>query len=237
MEKLILEGFFLFSSNCILNLTNIYAAGGNMFHFDGIQRKLLLIIGAVILAMSIGLVYEGIKNHTETSRQVLSTDQPILQEQYMQAGNQEKAQPEIIQIYITGQVNRPGVYSISSDKRLIDAIELAGGCTSEADLNRINLAAKLADEGMYYVPALGEETDSVIPAVHPGGGTDTEKININQADLDQLQRLTGIGPAKAQKIIEYREVHGGFKSIEEVMNVSGIGEKTFENIKDHICIR
>lgn len=87
------------------------------------------------------------------------------------------------------------------------------------------------------MPAAGEEIDPGIPAVQTGGEAGTEKININTADENQLQTLTGIGPAKAQKIIEYREANGGFKSIEEIMNVSGIGEKTFENIKENICVR
>lgn len=223
-------------------MTNIYATGENMFHVDSIQRKLFLIIGAVILAVSIGLIYKEISGRTDNPLQEAATGEILLQEQQEDEAAEtaeltEPEQQETIQIYITGQVKRPGVYTIAPDKRLIDAIELAGGCTPEADLNRINLAARVVDEGMYYVPAAGEEIDPGIPAVQTGGEAGTEKININTADENQLQTLTGIGPAKAQKIIEYRESNGGFKSIEEIMNVSGIGEKTFENIKENICVR
>ena len=241
-----MEGFFTFPSKCILKIyiyfmTNIYATGENMFHVDSIQRKLFLIIGAVILAVSIGLIYKEISGRTDNPLQEAATGEILLQEQQedeaAETAELTKEQQETIQIYITGQVKRPGVYTIAPDKRLIDAIELAGGCTPEADLNRINLAARVVDEGMYYVPAAGEEIDPGIPAVQTGGEAGTEKININTADENQLQTLTGIGPAKAQKIIEYREANGGFKSIEEIMNVSGIGEKTFENIKENICVR
>lgn len=242
-----MEGFFTFPSKCILKIyiyfmTNIYATGENMFHVDSIQRKLFLIIGAVILAVSIGLIYKEISGRTDNPLQEAATGEILLQEQQEDEAAEtaeltEPEQQETIQIYITGQVKRPGVYTIAPDKRLIDAIELAGGCTPEADLNRINLAARVVDEGMYYVPAAGEEIDPGIPAVQTGGEAGTEKININTADENQLQTLTGIGPAKAQKIIEYRESNGGFKSIEEIMNVSGIGEKTFENIKENICVR
>lgn len=242
-----MEGFFTYPSKCILKIyiyfmTNIYATGENMFHVDSIQRKLFLIIGAVILAVSIGLIYKEISGRTDNPLQEAATGEILLQEQQEDEAAEtaeltEPEQQETIQIYITGQVKRPGVYTIAPDKRLIDAIELAGGCTPEADLNRINLAARVVDEGMYYVPAAGEEIDPGIPAVQTGGEAGTEKININTADENQLQTLTGIGPAKAQKIIEYREANGGFKSIEEIMNVSGIGEKTFENIKENICVR
>jgi len=120
--------------------------------------------------------------------------------------------------------------------RIEDAIRLAGGALPDADLARINLAMRVQDEGMYYVPAVGEEITEE-PLVSGGEQNTKGKVNINKADQAQLETLPGIGPAKAQKIIEYREKHGGFKSIEEIMNVSGIGEKTYEGLKDLIDIR
>ncbi len=218
-----------------------------MFHFDGIQKKLMLIMSAVILILSAGLIYSETKNRTplDSGHEASSELQEVSEQDSEDALGlnadmnitEETNQVDTIKVYITGQVVRPGVYSISEDKRLIDAIEQAGGFTPDADLNRINLAAKVADEGMYYVPAVGEETLPDLSISHSNGQAAAGRININQADQSQLETLTGIGPAKAQKIIEYRDEHGGFQSIEEIMNVSGIGEKTFENIKDQISVR
>ncbi|HHU48374.1 MAG: helix-hairpin-helix domain-containing protein [Caldicoprobacterales bacterium] len=216
-----------------------------MFHFDTIQQKLLLITGVIILVLSVGLIYNYIKDQADSSLQEAST---VQQGSWAQRPDEtagiesdenmphETNQPEIIKIYITGQVQCPGVYSLTEESRLIDAIDLAGGCTPQADLTRINLAARVVDEGMYYVPAIGEEI-SPDPVITPSKGeAGAEKVNINVADQSQLETLTGIGPVKAQKIIEYRDKNGGFKSIEEIMNVPGIGKKTFENIRDEISI-
>jgi competence protein ComEA len=121
---------------------------------------------------------------------------------------------------------------------LEDAIEIAGGALPDADLNRVNLAMKVKDEGMYHVPAVGEEISDDSSAMIANGETNSDaKVNINEADQAQLETLNGIGPAKAQKIIKYREESGGFQAIEEIMNVSGIGEKTFEGLKDQIDIK
>jgi competence protein ComEA len=197
--------------------------GENMFHFDRIQRKLLLIMGALILILSGGLIYSESKNRTgsppEASAAGLKLWEQVPESQEIPGdlpadnSTQEANQPEIIQIYITGQVMRPGVYSLSAGERLAAAIEQAGGCTSQADLNRINLAAKVIDEGMYYVPAIGEEAVPDLPVTPSSAETGSERVNINLADQAGLETLTGIGPVKAQRIIEYRDQHGGFQSI------------------------
>lgn len=213
-----------------------------MFHFDRIQRKLLLIMGALILILSGGLIYNETKNRKDNSLEASFTEQQFGEQKPTETPNSlpddsstpETQQPKTIQIYITGQVTRPGVYSLPAEERLVAAIEQAGGCTSQADLTRINLAAKVIDEGMYYIPAIGEEIALNLPITPSNGETESVKVNLNLADQAQLETLTGIGPVKALKIIEYRDQHGGFQSIEEIMNVTGIGEKTFENIKEQI---
>ena len=239
------EGVFQFLSNTQL-YNNFYLLGENMFHFDRIQKKLMLIMGVLIIILSAGLIYSEAKNRSPGFLHEASSvqeEQWVQEEEKVQGLNkednitEETKQVETIKVYITGQVLRPGVYSISEDKRLIDLVEQAGGFTPQADLNRINLAVKVVDEGMYYIPAIDEEVLPELATSQSNGQDATGKININQADQSQLQALTGIGPAKAQKIIDYREEHGGFQSIEEIMNVAGIGEKTFENIKDQISVR
>ncbi len=142
---------------------------------------------------------------------------------------------ENIMVYICGQVRNPGVAVISKGTRLIDALKQVGGLIEDkADKERINLSKKLYDEEKIYIPAIGEEIpedlkDDVTEEFYSG------KININSASKDILMQLPGIGEVIAQRIIEYRKVHR-FKSIEELTNVSGIGDTKFEAIKDLIIV-
>jgi len=141
---------------------------------------------------------------------------------------------------LKGAVTKPNVYQISSDERLVDLIKEAGGFTDQADQKSINLSAKLKDEEVIYVPKIGENsstenTDSSANSVTSQVSTTTEKININQADLTELQKLTGVGQKKAQDIIDFRTKNGDFKSLEDLGKVSGFGDKTLEKLKDELC--
>ena len=138
---------------------------------------------------------------------------------------------------VKGQVALPGVYTLSANKRVLDAITLAGGLLPTADERMLNLAAKLVDEMVIYVPTEGEQTSFLRPIVQvPGTTSDSELININTSDENELMTLSGIGPSKAKAIISYREENGLFQSIEQLKEVSGIGDQTFEAIKDFISI-
>ncbi len=154
----------------------------------------------------------------------------------------EKNKNEIM-VDLKGAVAKPNVYQISSDERLVDLIRQAGGFTDQADQKSINLSAKLKDEEVIYVPKLGESsssesTDSPISSSFSNQVSTTSgpKININKADLTELQKLTGIGQKKAQDIIDFRMKNGDFKSIEDLGKVSGFGDKTLEKLKDEISI-
>ncbi|MGO2638375.1 MAG: helix-hairpin-helix domain-containing protein [Enterococcus viikkiensis] len=142
---------------------------------------------------------------------------------------------------VKGAVKKTGMYRITQGMRLMDAIDLAGGFTSEADQNQVNFSKLLTDQEIIYVPKVGEDI-SVIGEVSQGKSSTTtasgaaEKININTADLTELQQLTGIGEKKAADIIKYREENGSFRAVEDLTKVSGIGEKTLENLKDSITI-
>ena len=144
----------------------------------------------------------------------------------------------MITIYISGEVNNPGVVNIESDKRLSDAIDKLGGLTQSADLNNINLAMKIEDAKHYIVPKIGEEikNDETINNENQNNNKYNDKVNINHATIEELEKLTGIGQATANKIINYREEYGDFKSIEELKNVNGIGDKKYEQIKDEITL-
>lgn len=154
----------------------------------------------------------------------------------------EKNKNEIM-VDLKGAVVKPNVYQISSDERLVDLIRQAGGFTDQADQKSINLSAKLKDEEVIYVPKVGESsssesTDSPISSSVSNqiSTTSGPKVNINKADLTELQKLTGIGQKKAQDIIDFRMKNGDFKSIEDLGKVSGFGDKTLEKLKDEISI-
>lgn len=136
-----------------------------------------------------------------------------------------------IKVDIEGAVEHPGVYTFSEGNRVEDAI-FAAGPKEDADLSKVemSLAAKLTDGQRIIVPTKGEVASSTF-------GTSSEgKININTASQSELDTLPGVGEVTAQKIIDYRQSQGGFKSIEDVKNVKGIGEKKFEDMKDYITV-
>lgn len=144
----------------------------------------------------------------------------------------------MITIYISGEVKKPGVVTLESNKRLADAIKELGGTTEDADLNKINMALKIKDEEHYIIPKIGEEIVNNESTINENtfSENDNKKININLAEINELEELPGVGEATANKIIKYRDENGSFKSIEEIKNVNGIGDKKYEDLKDLISI-
>lgn len=153
-----------------------------------------------------------------------------------------------ISVYISGAVSNPSVVSIDSDMRLDKAIEKVGGLTKDADVERINLAMKLEDGQHYIIPYKGQKniddanlkvsdsTGNTMDKSSGGMGSDSKKININTASKEELDSIPGVGPSTADKILDYRKEKGKFKSIEELKNVSGIGDKKFEKMKNNIAV-
>ena len=140
-------------------------------------------------------------------------------------------------VHVCGEVNSPGVYELPDGSRIFEAIEAAGGFTGEAYQPSINLADKVSDGQQVLVPTK-EEAASMpvqIPDQVPTSN-ETGLVNINRADVTELQKLSGIGEAKAQEILQYRESKGQFNSIEEIKNVNGIGAKLYEKIKENITV-
>lgn len=135
-----------------------------------------------------------------------------------------------IVVHIAGAVNRPGVYVLPSGSRVYEAIQKAGGETGEADIDSLNLARIVKDGEKIYLPKKGE-------TVKNSGEETGRKLNLNSASLEELEELPGIGEELAKRIVDYREKNGPFTSIEEVMNVTGIGRKKFESIKDKVCVK
>ena len=149
-----------------------------------------------------------------------------------------------IVIHITGEVEEEGVIELEKGARISDAIEEAGGTTEEADLSNVNLAYSLSDGQKVKIPNINEKDEEIIVVeekagdniIIEGNKSKEEKININKAAQTEIETLPGIGPSTALKIITYRNEHGKFKNIEDIKNVSGIGDSKFENIKEYICV-
>ena len=135
-----------------------------------------------------------------------------------------------------GAVMNPGVYFLPQGSRVEDALEAAGGPTEEADLVRVNLAKRVYDEEQIYVPRLGEENPPLPPPSGSPGSQAGGKININTATAAELDNLPGIGPVLSQRIVDYRKANGPFAAIEDIKNVQGIGEVTFEEIRESIFV-
>ena len=160
-----------------------------------------------------------------------------------------------IVVHVVGEVNSPGVVTLNEGARIIDAINAAGGKTEEADLSKVNLAYIIEDGVQIYIPSIsetskiGENNEEEIKYIREDAGegiilasaseeidTKQVKVNINTANLEKLQTLPGIGESTAKKIIEYREQNGKFSKIEDIKNVSGIGESKYNTLKDNITV-
>lgn len=145
------------------------------------------------------------------------------------------AKEEDIYVHICGRVKNPGLIKVSANSRVVDAVEIAGGLYDDADLDKINLAKKLKDEDRIFIPKIGEESLDVAEEKNLEDENLSEIININIASKEELQTLPGIGPKMAENIIEFRESEE-FKEIIDIMQVSGIGEKKFQDIKKFITV-
>ena len=137
-----------------------------------------------------------------------------------------------IKVYIAGEVNTPGVFELDEDSRVEDAIASAGGLTNLANIKNINLALIIEDGEKIYIPNIN---DNDIIDYSAQESPKSSKVNINKADVSELQNLPGVGVSLAEKIFNYRKENGNFKKIEDLKNVNGIGEKKFEALKEYIC--
>lgn len=144
-----------------------------------------------------------------------------------------------VTVDVKGAVNHPGVYSLPSQSRVTDAIKRAGGLSNLADSKSVNLAQKLQDETVIYVAQKGEKITVVEEEKANNIATQGNckgKINLNKADLSSLQTISGVGAKRAQDILDYRDSQGGFKTIDDLKNVSGIGEKTLEKLRQDVTL-
>ncbi len=200
------------------NITQAFERISNWWyelHYSRIQKRALLILGALIIVFSSLIVVGG------NSHEVVAP--PIVAVQI--------AAPEIF-VDVTGAVTKPGVYTLAANSRVIDAIKAAGDSAPGADLSTINLARVLSDGEQIYVDAtiINSAGKRVSKTVHSG------PINVNRATAGQLDSLDGIGPVIAKRIIEYRKVNGPFATVEDLQKVSGIGTAKFAIIKSKLRV-
>ena len=150
---------------------------------------------------------------------------------------EEPVEQDLITVDVKGAVKSPGIYDLPVGSRVNDAVQKAGGLIEQADSKSLNLAQKVSDEALVYVPTKGEEAAS--QQAGPGTASSTskeKKVNLNKASLEELKQVKGLGGKRAQDIIDHREANGKFKSVDELKKVSGIGAKTIEKLKDYVTV-
>ncbi|WNS77625.1 helix-hairpin-helix domain-containing protein [Bacillus sp. DTU_2020_1000418_1_SI_GHA_SEK_038] len=204
------------------------------------EHKIYIITGLAACIAAFYFIYQP-----EEDQSVLFNDEELflVSEQKAAETPDESITNEPFFVDVKGAVGKPGVYEAQINDRVIDIINKAGGLIQSADEAKINFAMRVEDEMVIYVPKIGEESEEDSAIVTGGGPQGTGqikndgKVNLNTANEAELQTLTGVGPAKAAAIIEFRETNGPFKAIEDLKSISGIGEKTFEKLRDSIKVK
>ena len=214
---------------------------------DTILKKKLTLVSVAVAIVAIGLYlfFQSEKEPTETEDIFsVSANEGIADE----AKPETKPESQIMKVDVKGAVQAPGVFTAQAGDRVIDLIAEAGSFTDKADKDKVNLAQLVEDQMVIYVPKKGEEgvevpagapTTVTNGSTGPAGAADSAggQVNLNTATQADLETLSGIGPSKATAILEYRETIGTFKQVEDLKNVSGIGDKTFEKLKESISVQ
>ena len=218
-----------------------------------ITKKQKIIVAIILFMLIICIIY-----YFYTKDNIaFSTDEEIfiennVEEEIEETEEVNQTSNKII-IHISGAVNKEGIVELEENSRIADAVEKAGGLKENADINKINLAFKLEDGMKVYIPSIEERKNEIninnqideeqtskyitsTSELNEDTNQNTGKVNINTANQTELETLPGIGPTTALKIINYRKEKGKFKSIEDIKEVSGIGDTKYEKIKDLICI-
>lgn len=221
-----------------------------------LEKKLYFIVAVILLVGGLWLQKgDGVEDSYDNAQKMsqsssANTSASAKVNSASSASNSATTNSKTVTCDISGAVKHQGVYTLKNGARLQELIEAAGGTTGKVQLKAINRAILLKDQDKIHIPYKGEKVESAATA---GTGTSTnststssngsasnqesgEKVNLNTADVAGLQKLTGIGEKKAEQIIAYREQNGPFKKVEDLMQVSGIGEKTFASLKDQLTV-
>src|SRR5699024_5719664 len=204
----------------------------NLMYYIKRYFKVIMFVAVIVVGLIYFNVNESFKGEVVTEGAVEDiVDLDEVQEEDEEVVEDDSVSEKII-IDIKGEINTPGVYEMQLGDRMIDIVDRAGGLTDDASETAINLAEKLQDEMAVIIPKEGDEPleSNDISSMESGASSsETDKINLNHATQSELETLNGIGPSKAEAIISYREENGLFQTVEDVLEVSGIGEKTLES--------
>ena len=201
------------------------------------QKIIFIIILAIMVGVIIYYIYTTLYandfSFSYEDNNLIIND--LIEENDINISNLENSDTGTIVVYICGAVNENKVITLKENSRICDAIDAVGGLTDEADLTNINLAYILEDGEKIYIPKKGDEIQNT--TISYTNSQNSSKININKATQSELETIPGIGPSTALKIIKYREENGKFSKIEDIKNISGIGEAKYEQMKDYISIK
>jgi competence protein ComEA len=201
----------------------------------GRRRDSWMVVIVVSLAVGIGMLLWRAGSRPQIAPPATSAG--VAAERTVEPAPLASSPPqEVVLVHVAGAVRRPGLYELSAGARVADAVDAAGGPRRAADLDTLNLAETLVDGGKVEVARAGEVIASA-PATTPApAASATPVVNLNQADQAALEAIPGIGPVKAAAILEYRAQIGAFSSIEELLDVSGIGPATLESMRPYVTI-
>ena len=221
------------------------------YGFTGARTTLMALLALACAGAVAGMLWRGGQGGVVIERSAMEGEAPsdASPEGREPHAEEQKAQEEDEArrcfVHVDGAVGQPGVVELEgSDLRVYDAVKAAGGLLDEADTTSVNLAEPLVDGAKIHIPAKGEESAQVeappsgqaMTSGATGAGPATVLVNINTATAEELQSLSGVGEATAAAIIGDREQNGPFAAPEDLMRVSGIGEKKYARVKDHICV-
>ena len=201
----------------------------------------------IVICAGLGLVLGGFfllkpvaqtpakESNLQTEVTTVSKDSASEEEKSQKSETEEVVEKDLITVDVKGAVKSPGIYDLPVGSRINDAVQKAGGLTDNADSKSINLAQRISDEALVYVPTK-EETTSQEAHSNASNTKENKKVNLNKASLEELKQVKGLGGKRAQDIIDHRETNGKFKSVDDLKKVSGIGAKTVEKLKEYVTV-
>ena len=196
----------------------------------------------IVICASLGMVLGGFfflkpVAQTPAKESNLQTEVTTVSKDEKEDKNQkeEVVEQDLITVDVKGAVKSPGIYDLPVWSLINDAVQKAGGLTDNADSKSINLAQRISDEALVYVPTKEEATSQEAHS-NASNTKENKKVNLNKASLEELKQVKGLGAKRAQDIIDHRESNGKFKSVDELKKVSGIGAKTIEKLKEYVTV-